>query len=187
MLFRSIENADDEERLDALQQDIQQFTSAVGAGGAASLSRVSSPATPSGGGRPCRAAPPTPLGGRPLSADDGVLVTTQHGLSVSGTADAASGSITDAIIVDPGETEPGEFPWFVQTLLPQDDSLRGMGRLVAHSPRFAQDGVLFGAHGFEIMISTDKGATWSALTRLDHTTADNGDFQIGRASCRERV
>jgi hypothetical protein len=74
------------------------------------------------------------------------------------------------------EAQPGEFPWFAQTLLPQDDSLRGMGRLVQHSPNFAKDGTIFGAHGFGIMVSTDKGATWSSLAKIFHSTTKVGQY-----------
>lgn len=124
------------------------------------------------------------VGGKPFGPNgfaralhgDHVVLSFLNGGTLSGTADSASGSITTPLVVSPMVAEPGEFPWFVQTLLPQDDSLRGMGRLVAHSPKFAQDAVIFGAHGFEIMISTDKGSTWAPLTRIDHTVPDNGQF-----------
>jgi len=109
---------------------------------------------------------------------DHVVLSYLDGGIIAGKADLAAKKISETSRDDAKmlfrqtlitQTSGGEMPRFVQTLLPSDDHERGLGRLVVHSANFSEDSVLFGARGFDILYSTDKGATWATMYTMNHT------------------
>ena len=76
---------------------------------------------------------------------------------------------------EPDVTDSAAPPWSFVHTIPPDNSARVGTALVAFSPRFAQDGVIFGASFYSVMASFDRGINWRALFSLNHS----------RASCAE--
>jgi len=75
-------------------------------------------------------------------------------------------------------------PWaFEQSGLPGSDHMRGLGDLIAFSPNYAKDGIAFGASAFEILASTDRGATWQAIQGMVQVQRHNC-WTVGCAVCR---
>jgi len=60
---------------------------------------------------------------------------------------------------------------FSTTYLPPPDHLRGLGKLVAFSPRFGSrgDSVIFGADAFALLVSTDGGASWARVFKVPNS------------------
>jgi len=56
-------------------------------------------------------------------------------------------------------------PWFVQTLLPGDDALRGMGDLLV-----ATEKTIYGASNYAVLASQDDGRTWTIVADIPQTT-----------------
>ena len=89
----------------------------------------------------------------------------------------ASGDF-DGIVIADERTGP-----FSMQMLPNADALRGVGPLVAISPRFEKDSFILGASSFSVEASRDGGLTWREEFSSDQSTTACAHLQ-GCAVCR---
>uniref|UniRef100_A0A7S2DHI2 Uncharacterized protein n=1 Tax=Haptolina brevifila TaxID=156173 RepID=A0A7S2DHI2_9EUKA len=117
-----------------------------------------------------------------------MLAGWMGGGTALGSLDASSCSLTDRVEAHPPSSSVGHEAWppvwaVSQNGVPGDDHLRGLGTLVSFSSNFREDGVVFGASAFAVMVSRDRGATWDTILQHKQTTSQCS-APSGCALCR---
>jgi len=107
-----------------------------------------------------------------------VLVGLVGGGAIRGRPSSRDCTLGETAMAVVGAAEPMVFD------LPsyRANAVRGYGRIVAFSPDFANDGVLFGASFYSVLASLDRGSTWRTVFRLGHTTSRGCDVGCRRCS-----
>ena len=116
--------------------------------------------------------------GMAVAPNGHVVVSSLAGGVAVGTLDAETATFT-TVHQSGTDGAPGSYPHSVMVMMPGDSHLRGVGSQVAFSPSYASDGVLFATNSFSVLVSRDRGASWSVLATVRQSVDGAGNPYLG--------